>query len=67
CDALFTGGIECVYFDNDQDLANKLAGLLSDETTRNRISDAACERAHREHTWEQRLRPHVERWMEAVG
>ena len=66
CEELFTDGEECVYFDTDQDLADKVAALLADETARKRISAAACERAHRDHTWEQRLRPHVQRWREAL-
>jgi len=62
CEEFFTDGEDAVFFRTVPELIEGARWLLR-EPSRCRVhSKAACERAHREHTWAHRLQPHVERW-----
>ena len=51
----FEPGKEIVFFEDEDDLADKAAFYLRHERERRRIRDAGLRRARREHTWHKRF------------
>jgi spore maturation protein CgeB len=59
----FEPGKEVVFFDDEEDLADKARFYLRNEPERQRIRDAGMNRAREEHTWHRRF----ERAFEQMG
>jgi hypothetical protein len=53
---LFTPGKEVAFFDDNDDLCDKIVYYLKNEKKRLAIAEAGFERAHREHTLDHRVR-----------
>ena len=51
----FEPGSEVVFFENEEDLADKAAYYLRHDRDRRRIRDAGLRRAREEHTWQKRF------------
>jgi len=54
--ALYRVGQEIVTYSSPEECADRVVYYLSHESQAERIAGAGCERARREHTWENRLR-----------